>query len=377
MIMTTKTLLQVRQNYPGLMITCNTYLDAFDDRDYKKIVVFLTGSTDREIAAQVPAHEVIFLELTKRQLEGFRLAAVRKLLQISRQNDVDLVFAHRYKSTYVMALAALFYQPRLMFSIIHGFAQLKPFSRRLLAHMLFRRKFKFIAVSEAIRQDILTSHIGVSPADVLALPNCIDMEKTRRGLLSRDEARRVLAISDNAFVIGHVGQLSPRKDQITLLRAFAQSKSHIPSAKLVIVGSGPLDQHLKAEANRLALADSVIFTGPVPNAYRVMPAFDLFALTSVSEAFGRVLLEAMVSKLPIIATDSAGVREVVGDLINLCPCGDIETLAKTFITHYEMNEIDKVALTEKAIHYVEANFSTAAFRKKLLEFVRSNTAPMI
>lgn len=366
--MTKETLLQVRHNYPGLMITCNLYLEAFDDRDYRKIVVFLRGKADQRIAEQVPADQVIFLDLQKKHMKGLRLAAVRQLLQICRQNHVNLVLAHRYRPTHIMSLVALFYRPQLMLSVMHALRQFRSFSRLLFGRLLFRKQFKFIGVSEAVRRHIITSGIGVSPKDVLALPNCIDVENTVNRLLSRQKARQLLALDLNDFVIGHVGKLSPRKDQITLLRAFAQAKAQMPPAKLVIVGGGRLRNSLLEEAKRLNLGDDVIFAGTIPDAYRIMPAFDVFALTSVTEGLPRVLLEAMVSKLPIIATDAGGVRELLGDLIDLNSPGDVPQISRALVQHYEMTEQRRAEIKEKLFRHLQTNFSKSAFRKRLQEF---------
>lgn len=368
-----KTLLQVRPSYPGLMTTCNSYLDAFNNQEYCKIVVFLSGKAEPHIAAQVPADKVIFLELQSTQLKGFRIRAVRRLLQVCRDTRVHIVLAHRYKSTYIMATVALCYSPRLMLSIMHGLDPFKTLSRRLIARTLLRKQFKFIGVSQAVCETILQSGVGISHEDVLALPNCIDVESTAHRLMSRQEARRSLALDHDDFVIGTVGRLSPRKDQITLLRAFAKAKAQIPGGKVLIVGDGRLRPTLQEEARRLHVDPDVTFAGPISDAYRVMPAFDLFALTSVAEGLPRVLLEAMVCKLPIIATDAGGIREVLDDLIDLYPPGDAPLISKAFVEHYAMTEEDRAKIGEKLFHHLQISFSTTAFRKRLLEFVTANS----
>lgn len=371
--MAQKTLLQVRHNYPGLLTTCNLYLDAFDDREYKKIVVFLTGKADQRIAAKVPADQVIFLDLHKRHLKGLRVPAVRRLLQICRDNYVSLVLAHRYKPTHIMSLVSLFYRPQSMFSVLHNVQQFRTFFRPIFGRLLFRKQFKFIGVSEAVRQAIITSGIGVSPDHVLALPNCIDVEDTANRLLSHQEAQKLLALDPDDFIIGNVARLNPNKDHITLLRAFADATPQMPHSKLVIIGVGPLALDLQQEADRLNIGRNVIFAGPIPDAYRIMPAFDVFALTSVKEGLPRVLLEAMVCRLPVIVTDAGGIKEVVGDIIDVYPPGDVPLISKALVEHYEMTDQDRVEIGEKLFHHLQASFSHTAFRKRLQEFVTANS----
>lgn len=370
--MAKKTLLQVRHNYPGLMITSNLYLDAFDNQRYRKVVVFLTGKADQQIAAKVPADQVIFLDLKKRHLKGLRLSAVRKLLQVCRENEVRVVLAHRYKPTYIMSLVSLFYRPQSMFSVMHNLEQFRTFSRPIVGRLLFRKRFKFIGVSEAVRHGIISSGIGVSPDHVLALPNCIDVEDTANRLLSRQVARKLLALDPDEFIIGNVGRLNPNKDQITLLRAFADATPQMPRSKLVIIGAGPLALDLQQEAQRLKIGRKVIFAGRIPEAYRIMPAFDVFALTSVKEGLPRVLLEAIVCSLPVIVTDAGGIREVVGDIIDVYPPGDVPLISKALVEHYEMTEQDRAGIGEKLFRHLQTSFSQTAFRKRLLEFVAPN-----
>jgi glycosyltransferase involved in cell wall biosynthesis len=100
-----------------------------------------------------------------------------------------------------------------------------------------------------------------------------------------------------------------------------------------------------------------------------MPAFDVFALSSVAEGFPRVLLEALVCKIPIVATDSGGIPEVLGDAAQLCPAGNV---AEIFLRLQEVLQLDPEArqeLVEAGFTRVCENFSSEIFRKRLLTFV--------
>lgn len=176
-----------------------------------------------------------------------------------------------------------------MVAVVHKNYQFNTAWRCLLARLLLKPRFRFIGVSGATREHILSKGIALDGKAVMALPNCIDVEAIRAKLLPRQEARRYLGLSMEDFVVGTVGRLSPVKDQATLLRAFAACSGAIERARLVLAGDGRLETELKTEAERLGVADSVVFAGHVPDASRVMPAFDVFALTSVSEALPRVV----------------------------------------------------------------------------------------
>ena len=115
-------------------------------------------------------------------------------------------------------------------------------------------------------------------------------------------------------MVMYVGRLVPHKGVEFLLEAVEMMR---PTAHLVIVGKGPWLETLKDSANRLRVADRVVFAGSVPwselpNYYR---AADVCVLPSISrlEAFGLVGLEAMASERPVVLSDIPGVREVIED----------------------------------------------------------------
>jgi glycosyltransferase involved in cell wall biosynthesis len=144
-------------------------------------------------------------------------------------------------------------------------------------------------------------------------------------LLAADESRQALGLRHQSYIYGNVGRLHPDKDQTTLIRAFARVQP--ADALLAIAGSGRLDPSLKALANDLGVAQRVVFLGQVPGMSRYFGAFDSFVLTSDHEPFGMVLLEAMAARLPVMASDCGGAKEVVSNREWRFPLGDVDALA--------------------------------------------------
>ena len=131
----------------------------------------------------------------------------------------------------------------------------------------------------------------------------------------RETARSRLGLTDgrDLTLIGFVGRLVRQKGSDLALQAFAKADKHHPRSRLVIIGDGPERGRLEAQAGRLALADSVIFTGWVDDASSLMPAFDMVVAPSRWEGFGLVVLEAMSHGLPVIASRAGALPEVVAD----------------------------------------------------------------
>lgn len=128
---------------------------------------------------------------------------------------------------------------------------------------------------------------------------------------SADEARRRLGLPPGVPVVGTVGNLTPKKDQATMIRAVAELRRTVPDARLVLVGSGPAEDRLRALVAELGVADAVTLAGARTDVPELLPAFDVFCMTSRFEGLSIALLEAMSLGLPPVVTDVGGMPEVV------------------------------------------------------------------
>jgi glycosyltransferase involved in cell wall biosynthesis len=125
------------------------------------------------------------------------------------------------------------------------------------------------------------------------------------------------------------GRMVAQKDHETLLRALALHRRHMPG-RLLMLGSGPLQDHLERLAAELQIADAVQFLGFQDNPLPYLRRADCFVLSSVSEGFGNVLVEAMACGTPVISTDCRyGPREILdhGRFGALVPAQDAQALA--------------------------------------------------
>jgi glycosyltransferase involved in cell wall biosynthesis len=127
------------------------------------------------------------------------------------------------------------------------------------------------------------------------------------------EALASLGVPQHARVIGNVAALTGHKDHATLLEAMALVRARRPDARLVICGEGELRGALEARARSLGIADRVLFAGFRRDLDRLMPAFDVFCLSSHLEGLGTSLLDAMALGLPVVATSAGGIPEAVED----------------------------------------------------------------
>jgi glycosyltransferase involved in cell wall biosynthesis len=188
-----------------------------------------------------------------------------------------------------------------------------------------------ICDGEEVRRQLVQVQ-GLSPRNVVTIHNGVDTALYGRPT-DRVERRRALGLGDDGPVVGTVARLQPVKDQATLLAAFARVAAALPGARLVLVGDGAERAALEQQARGPELAGRVVFLGRRADVADILPAFDLFALSSRSEGLPLTLLEAMAAGLPCVATAVGAVSEAVTDGTTglLVPPGDPEALAAAML----------------------------------------------
>lgn len=172
----------------------------------------------------------------------------------------------------------------------------------LFSHYL-KYPHRIIAVSKAAKAFI--EHFTDTKVEII--PNGVD-DKTFHPNWNKEEIKEEFGIEGE--VILYVSRMSYRKGPHVLLNAFSQIKD----ATLVMAGNGELSPFLKAQAKFLGIEDRIRFLGYVPTKElpKIFGMADIFVLPSITaEAFGIVILEAMASGVPIIATTVGGIPEVI------------------------------------------------------------------
>ncbi|HOS02830.1 MAG TPA: N-acetyl-alpha-D-glucosaminyl L-malate synthase BshA [Candidatus Hydrogenedentes bacterium] len=140
--------------------------------------------------------------------------------------------------------------------------------------------------------------------------------------------RKKLAAPDEKILM-HISNFRPVKRVTDVVRVFKKVLERVP-ARLVMVGDGPERTAAVGVARQLDVADKVKFLGSFQNVESILPLADLVIQPSEHESFGLVPLEAMVAGVPVIATASGGVCEVIehGETGYLCEVGDIDSMAQ-------------------------------------------------
>ncbi len=134
------------------------------------------------------------------------------------------------------------------------------------------------------------------------IPNGIDVERFCFDPVIRKVVRTELKVEDR-FLVGNVGRLCYEKNQSFLLDVFAELQKEIPKCCLLLVGNGPEKEKLRTKAQKIGIADKVIFYGTTDHVERLLWAMDVFAFPSLFEGLGIAALEAQAAGLPVVCSE--------------------------------------------------------------------------
>lgn len=188
----------------------------------------------------------------------------------------------------------------------------------------------------------------------------------------REELRSNMQISNDTVVYIFLGRLKREKGIYELLAAFNQLTVEAPNAVLLLVGK---DEENCIESlpnySNIHIGKNLIFYGFTPRPEDLYRAADVYVLPTYREGFGLSILEASCSGLPVITTDTYGVRDsIIDNETGLrCKTYDIETLKNAMLQLYT-NESERKRLGDNGIKYVHENFTTEIVCNAWLEYYK-------
>ena len=174
------------------------------------------------------------------------------------------------------------------------------------------------SVSESLREDTLDSFDIKKEIEVI--PNFIDLELYRED----ENCRRAQIAPNGEKIITHISNMRKVKRIPDIINVFAGIRAQ-ENVVLLMIGDGPEREKAEWQVRELGLTDFVKFFGKTNEVRRLLCISDLFLLTSETESFGLVALEAMAARVPVLSTNAGGIPEVNmhGHTGYLSPVGDV------------------------------------------------------
>jgi glycosyltransferase involved in cell wall biosynthesis len=206
---------------------------------------------------------------------------------------------------------------------------------------LFSRIDRGIAVSNTIADAIQEYS---SPGLWSVIHNGIDVSAFRRRVPAGTK-RRELGVDPAAAVVGVVARLSEEKGVDVFLRAASILASELPNVDFVVVGDGPQREALEMMAHDLHLTGQLLFVGRRRDVPEILGAIDVLVVPSREESFGLVALEGVAAGVPTIASEVAGLREILEgvDLVKFVSPDDPRALARALKRELTTISLDEVA----------------------------------
>jgi len=270
--------------------------------------------------SELPAENVIELPLRN----SLDLTSALKLALFVRRNQIEIVHAHLARDYPLAAFAAR----RGGAHLILTRHVLFPLSR--VHRVLLRRVARVLAVSQAVADGLIEQDI-FKRDKIVVIHNGVD---TARFARPRQDDAPERPETGRKFCVGIIGELAPIKGQESFLRAAAIVSSLRDDVDFIIAGedksrTGENRRLLESMIDELGLRQCVLITGWADDMVELLRSLDVFVSASRSESFGIAMVEAMAAGVPVVATMTAGAREIIdADMTGvLVPIGDAESMA--------------------------------------------------
>ena len=287
----------------------------------KKIPQIVVGQPGSELQKRI-SDKVEFIPLKTRG--EYDIFAAYKIYKLCKQRGVKLIHTHTGGSHGIGLLVKFFLKNvfllvsrRVDFHINKNYFSKKKYFSNQIDY--------FLCVSDRIKEVLLED--GILPEKLITVHSGIDLEKFKSYNLQKN-IKEELGISKDTVLIGNVAALVDHKDQKTLLKAISNMKTK-KKFKVLILGSGELENNLKELSKELRLEDQILFLGFKSNILDYYFSFDIFVMSSKEEGLGTAILDAMAVGLPIASTSGGGISEILGTGVGsfLVDVGDYKSLA--------------------------------------------------
>ena len=299
------------------------------------------GSCDPEHRARLAALGIRLelVELRRLLSPVSDLRGLVRLYQLMHRLQFDIVHTHMSKAALLGGVAACLARVPVKVNTAHNLGSIA--MPRLWMRMLFWVYDKalltlamdaVIAVSIRVRDEVLRRKV-LGPGKIVAIPNGIRGAVAQDASMARAALLAELGLDSGRAIVGTVARLVWFKGLDYLLLAASKVVKSRPEAVFVIVGDGPLRGEIESRVQALGVRAHFAFLGERRDVARLLHAFDLFVLPSVSEGMPITILEAMAAARPVIATRVGGIPDLVEDERTglLVPPRDADALAAAIL----------------------------------------------
>ncbi len=313
--------------------------------------------------AGIPVHLIPF----RSRLDPIGL---RRLHRLVRRLNIDLVHSHMYRSNVPATLLKLYDENLAVVGHYHNVDTWEGRRQFYLDRYLSRRRDMNIAVSEAVRQDVIT-RLKLDEDRVRTLYNGVDLEEFHPlPAPDRQAMRARLGYEGGEKLVVSMARLVMAKNQELILRSIPEILATAPEARFLFVGSGPDEERLLRLAEELQVEEYVRFLGRRDDVPQILAACDVSVLPSLREGFSNTILESMACGLPVVASNVGGNGEVVDHGINGYLCDVAPSLEAVSKSGHKAQEVNSGQFVRYVRRLLEEDEVRARASRAALETIK-------
>jgi glycosyltransferase involved in cell wall biosynthesis len=264
---------------------------------------------------------------------------IGEICKVIAERDTNIVHLHGYGAAHFGRIAA---RQSGVKNVVHEHAALKVKPQHFVLDWLLREKTDIaVAVSESVR-DFMIKGRNIPADRIRVIGNGVDLVRfPQKTSTSVQVARDLIEVGPDIPLIGTVTRFREEKGNEFLIAAFERIRSRFNNARLVVIGDGELRESLHRMARQKNVDDAVHWLGFRSNLEKLMPAFDVHVIPSLTEGFPLALAEGMSVGNAMVVTEVGGMKEIGNDRENLLfvPSRDSAAIAEACISLLENRQL--------------------------------------
>lgn len=301
------------------VLALNNNFDTEKIRSY--LAVTKEANSELEIVNHFTSNEGRAFEIEVKS--RFSLTALTSLRRIIKENNIDIIHTHGYKSDILGLVAAKMTGIKII-ATPHGYGKHNDFKLRTynaIGKYSLRFCDRAVPLSQQLVDEVLAA--GTPENKVTFIRNAVDLKEVEQYRLKNRSKD-----SSTILKIGYIGQIIQRKNVDHILDIFNQLWLENNNIELSLLGDGKESEKMKAYASTLPATEAVQFLGFRNDRLELLSQFDLFVMTSSDEGIPRCLMEAIAMGVPVAAYNIPGIDQLVKheETGLLADYGDRETL---------------------------------------------------
>jgi len=298
----------------------------------------LVCNNSSELKNKCVAEKLAFVEI--KMLGELDFIAAYTISKLCKEKKITIIHAHSAHALSIGLLVKFFFPSVVLIGVRRVDF---PIKKNFFSRGKYRSKKinKIVCISDFIKSVLLSD--GIDKEKLITIRSGVDIRKFDY-VIPESNFRKDLDIMPDNILLGTVAAFAGHKDYPNLLQAFKIVRNEINNVKLCIVGDGPLKKEVKELADKLGIRDDIIFTGFREDVGKFLKSFDLFILASKKEGLGTSIIDALSVGLPIIATNTGGIPELINNGQNglLVESKNSNSMAKAIISLIKNTEKRKL-----------------------------------